>query len=104
MQIDRGLSTIDIFPLVKNVNRERITNLGIQVKNNLRKEAGLPKRNAKTQNLSIGDEYVELLDNPDKMTIQVSRISKPYVNCNVNGGDSGGYFFLLTNPHFMYNF
>ena len=104
VQIDRGLSTIDIFPLVKNVNRERITNLGIQVKNNLRKEAGLPKRNAKTQNLSIGDEYVELLDNPDKMTIQVSRISKPYVNCNVNGGDSGGYFFLLTNPHFMYNF
>jgi len=22
----------------------------------------------------------------------------------VNGGDSGGYYFLLTNPHYMYNF
>ena len=104
VKINRGSSTVDIFPLLKNVNRERITNLGIQIKNNLRKEAGLPKRNAKTQNLSIGDEFVELLDNPDKVTIQVSRISEPYVNCNVNGGDSGGYYFLLTNPHYMYNF
>jgi len=104
VKINRGSSTVDIFPLLKNVNRERITNLGIQIKNNLRKEAGLPKRNAKTQNLSIGDEFVELLDNPDKVTIQVSRISEPYVNCNINGGDSGGYYFLLTNPHYMYNF
>ena len=104
VKIDRGKSTIDIFPLVKEVNRERISNLGIQVKNNLRKEAGLPKKTAKTQNLSIGDEFVELLDNPDKMTIQVSRVSEPYVNCNINGGDSGGYYFLLTNPHYMYNF
>ena len=104
VQITRSTSTIDIFPLVKDVNRERINNLGIQVKNNLRKEAGLPKKNAKTQNLTIADEYVELLENPDKMTIQVSRVNDPYVNCNINGGDSGGYYFLLTNPHFMYNF
>ena len=38
------------------------------------------------------------------MTIQISRVSEPFVNCNVNGGDSGGYYFLLTNPHYMYNF
>ena len=104
VKIDRGTSTIDIFPLVKEVNRERLSNLSIQVKNNLRKEIGLPKKNAKTQNLAVGDEYVELLDNPDKMTIQVTRVSEPYVNCNINNGDSGGYYFLLTNPHYMYNF
>tara|TARA_R110002020_G_scaffold25646_3_gene83262 strand:+ start:318 stop:2777 length:2460 start_codon:yes stop_codon:yes gene_type:complete len=104
VKIDRGSSTIDIFPLVKEVNRERLSNLSIQVKNNLRKEIGLPKKNAKTQNLAVGDEFVELLDNPDKMTIQVSRVSEPYVNCNINNGDSGGYYFLLTNPHYMYNF
>ena len=104
VKIDRGSSTIDIFPLVREVNRERLSNLSIQVKNNLRKEIGLPKKNAKTQNLAVGDEFVELLDNPDKMTIQVTRISEPYVNCNINNGDSGGYYFLLTNPHYMYNF
>ena len=104
VKIDRGASTIDIFPLVREVNRERLSHLSIQIKNNLRKEAGLPKKTSKTQNLTVGDEYVELLDNPDKMTIQVSRISDPYVNCNINGGDSGGYYFLLTNPHYMYNF
>tara|TARA_X000001382_G_scaffold285_4_gene410 strand:- start:185 stop:2644 length:2460 start_codon:yes stop_codon:yes gene_type:complete len=104
VKIDRGSSTIDIFPLVREVNRERLSNLSIQVKNNLRKEIGLPKKNAKTQNLAVGDEFVELLDNPDKMTIQVTRVSEPYVNCNINNGDSGGYYFLLTNPHYMYNF
>ena len=104
VKINRNSETVDIFPLVKEVNRERMSNLGIQIKNNLRKEIGLPKKNAKTQNLNINDEFVELLDNPDKMNIQVSRISKPYVNCNVNEGDSGGYYFLLTNPHFMFNF
>ena len=52
--------------------------------------------------VSVAGETHEVLQNPDKMTIQISRVSEPYVNCNVNGG-SGGYF-LLTNPHYMYNF
>ena len=45
-----------------------------------------------------------MLQNPDKMTIQITRVAEPFVNCNVNGGDSGGYYFVLTNPHYMYNF
>jgi len=38
------------------------------------------------------------------MSIEICRISEPYVNCNINGGDSGAYYFILTNPHYMYNF
>ena len=46
----------------------------------------------------------QVLQNPDRMSIEICRISEPYVNCNINGGDSGAYYFILTNPHYMYNF
>ena len=79
-------------------------NLGVQVKDNLRKKLNLPKKSSKLSTVSIGGESQEVLQNPDKMTIEVSRVNEPYVNCNVNGGDSNGYYFVLTNPHYMYNF
>ena len=52
----------------------------------------------------MGGEAQEVLQNPDRMTIEDVRVSEPYVNCNINGGDSGAYYFILTNPHYMYNF
>ena len=104
VRIDRGSSTVDIGTLISDVNREKIHAIEIKIKDNLRSKIGLRKKAAKTTNITIQDEFVELLQNPDKMNIQISRISEPYVNCNVNGGDSGGYYFLLTNPYYMYNF
>jgi len=104
VRIDRGAPTVDIGFLIADVNREKIHTIETKIKDNLRSKLGLRKKVAKTTNITIQDEYVELLQNPDKMSIQVSRISEPYVNCNVNGGDSGGYYFLLTNPYYMYNF
>ena len=102
--IDRGSPTLDPRPLLIHVNPERVHNLGVQVKDNLRKKLNLPKKASKLSTVSIGGESQEVLQNPDKMTIEVSRVNEPYVNCNVNGGDSNGYYFVLTNPHYMYNF
>jgi hypothetical protein len=102
--IERGSLTLDPRPLLIHVNPERVHNLGVQVKDNLRKKLNLPKKTGKLSTISIGGEAQEVLQNPDKMTIEVSRVNEPYVNCNVNGGDSNGYYFVLTNPHYMYNF
>ena len=102
--IERGSPTLDPRPLLIHVNPERVHNLGVQVKDNLRKKLNLPKKIGKLSTISIGGEAQEVLQNPDKMTIEVSRVNEPYVNCNVNGGDSNGYYFVLTNPHYMYNF
>jgi hypothetical protein len=102
--IERGSPTLDPRPLLIHVNPERVHNLGVQVKDNLRKKLNLPKKASKLSTVSIGGESQEVLQNPDKMTIEVSRVNEPYVNCNVNGGDSNGYYFVLTNPHYMYNF
>ena len=30
--------------------------------------------------------------------------SLPYVRCNINGGDSGAYWFNVEDPTYMYNF
>ena len=102
--VNRGSPTIDISNLVKDVNPEKVHNIGLQIKNGLRKKAGLAKRNEKVTTVNINNETQEVLQNPDKMTIEVCRVSEPYVNCNINGGDSGAYYFILTNPHYMYNF
>ena len=102
--MNRGSPTVDISNLVKDVNPEKVHNIGLQIKNGLRKKAGLAKRNEKVTTVNINNETQEVLQNPDRMTIEVCRVSEPYVNCNINGGDSGAYYFILTNPHYMYNF
>ena len=104
VKIDRGSPVLEISSSLVGVNPEKVHSLGLQIKDNLRKKNNLPKRAGKVTTVNVAGEAHEVLQNPDKMTIQISRVSEPFVNCNVNGGDSGGYYFLLTNPHYMYNF
>ena len=104
VKVDRSSPVLDISSSLIGVNPERVHTLGLQIKDNLRKKSNLPKRIGKVTTVNVAGETQEVLQNPDKMTIQISRVSEPFVNCNVNGGDSGGYYFLLTNPHYMYNF
>jgi hypothetical protein len=102
--ITRGQPTVDIVPLLKDVNPEKVHILGVHIKDGLRKKAGLTKKAERITTVNVGGEAQEVLQNPDRMTIEVCRVSEPYVNCNINGGDSGAYYFILTNPHYMYNF
>ena len=102
--LTRGQPTVDIVPLLKDVNPEKVHILGVQIKDGLRKKAGLTKKAERITTVNVGGEAQEVLQNPDRMTIEVCRVSEPYVNCNINGGDSGAYYFILTNPHYMYNF
>jgi len=104
IKVDRGSPTLEISSILIGVNPEKVHTLGLQIKDNLRKKNNLPKRVGKVTTVNVAGEAHEVLQNPDKMTIQISRVYEPFVNCNVNGGDSGGYYFVLTNPHYMYNF
>ena len=104
IKVDRGSPVLEISSSLIGVNPEKVHTLGLQIKDNLRKKNNLPKRVGKVTTVNVAGEAHEVLQNPDKMTIQITRVSEPFVNCNVNNGDSGGYYFLLTNPHYMYNF
>jgi len=104
VRIDRGSPTLDISHLMKDVNPEKVHSLSTQIKDGLRKKAGLSKKNEKITTINVNGVSEQVLQNPDRMSIEICRVSEPYVNCNINGGDSGAYFFILTNPHYMYNF
>ena len=104
VRIDRGSPTLDISNLMKDVNPEKVHSLTVQIKDGLRKKAGLTKKNEKITTVNVNGISEQVLQNPDRMSIEICRISEPYVNCNINGGDSGAYYFILTNPHYMYNF
>ena len=69
--ITRGEPTVDIIPLLKDVNPEKVHNLGVQIKDGLRKKAGLTKRAERLTTVNIGGEAQEVLQNPDRMTIEV---------------------------------
>jgi len=104
VKIDRGSPTLDISHLMKDVNPEKVYNLSTQIKDGLRKKAGLVKKSEKITTVNVNGISEQVLQNPDRMSIEICRIADPYVNCNINGGDSGAYYFILTNPHYMYNF
>ena len=104
IKVDRGSPILEISSSLIGVNPEKVHTLGLHIKDNLRKKNNLPKKTGKVSTVNVSGEMQEVLQNPDKMTIQISRVSEPFVNCNVNGGDSGAYYFLLTNPHYMFNF
>jgi len=104
VKIDRGSPTLDISHLMKDVNPEKVYNLSTQIKDGLRKKAGLVKKSEKITTVNVNGVSEQVLQNPDRMSIEICRIADPYVNCNINGGDSGAYYFILTNPHYMYNF
>jgi hypothetical protein len=74
-------------------------------KDKLRDAAGFSKRQTKIRVATIDNQTEEVLSNPDKMAIAiVDETSFPYIRCNINGGDSGAYYFDMSKPTYMYNF
>lgn len=69
--------------------------------NELRLEAGMPKRKASKYN-SIGP--VEFVANPDQCTVTGIKEDRGFVYLNLNGGDSWGYYHPVDKPDFIYNF
>lgn len=68
--------------------------------NNLRRKAGLPKRNARTRTV----DNIEILTNPDRAVVTGVKTARGFTYLNLNGGDSWGYYFPEKNPKIVYNF
>ena len=100
----RSVVSLDLASLVSAISPEKVFNAGIELKEELREKAGLKKRKATLTSVSIGGQTIELLTNPDKMSISVVNEELPYVRCNINGGDSGAYYFNINDPTYMFNF
>lgn len=86
-------------------NVEKMTEKIRKKRGALRKSLGLPDNREKYTTKMFHNERMEVLTNPDQVAIQiVDDTYLPYVRCNVNGGDSQAYYFLITSPEYMRNF
>lgn len=103
--VKRKQPSFDLAALMTNISPQKCHEKSLQHKDRLREEAGFKKCPAKTRLTSIDNQTEEVLTNPDKMSISiVDTTSFPYIRCNINGGDSGAYYFNIEKPTYMYNF
>lgn len=80
-----------------SANRARID----VVLNELREEAGLPKRKAAKYSQAGQLEYQA---NPDQGVVTGTKIDRGFVYLNLNGGDSWGYYHPDDKFDYVYNF
>ena len=103
--VERNQPAIDLAPLLNEVSPEATHQAGIKFKDDLRKRNGLKPKKARLQTTTISGEIQDVLLNPDQMSVQIiDTTSLPFVRCNINGGDSGAYWFNIDDPTYMYNF
>ena len=105
VKVDRGQPTLDLASLMSDISPQRCHEKAQKHKDTLRDAAGFSKRQTKIRVATIDNQTEEVLSNPDKMAIAiVDETSFPYIRCNINGGDSGAYYFNMSKPTYMYNF
>ena len=105
VRVDRGQPTLDLASLMSDISPQRCHEKAQKHKDKLRDAAGFSKRQTKIRVATIDNQTEEVLSNPDKMAIAiVDETSFPYIRCNINGGDSGAYYFNMSKPTYMYNF
>lgn len=105
VRVDRAETMIDLTKMLNSVHPEALTETINEKKDQLRLLRGLPKKKPKLTIVSHGDQQVEVLMNPDRVTISVvDETNYPYVRCNINGGDSNAYWFNVEDATYMFNF
>lgn len=103
--VNKGQETLDLAPLMSGISREAMFSVSRAKKDSLRDTAGMNRKKEKIQIAQVNYRNEEILTNPDKVSITVSDdSSSPFIRCNINGGDSGAYYFNLDAPTYMYNF
>jgi len=105
VRVDRANASFDLAALMTSLNPETTFQTGQALKDELRQFSGIKKKSAKLQTMTIDHQTQEVLLNPDKMSISIADSSAmPWIRCNINGGDSGGYYFNIERPTYMFNF
>ncbi len=82
------------------LNEQELKKLEYKLLNELRSTENLSPHNFKTRKI----DGTELADNPGIGKITIDHESNGITYCNINGGDSGAYYYYTDNPKVMYNF
>lgn len=102
--VRKSSPTLQLDQLV-NLSPDRVYTQTIDLKNKLRKDLGYSRKKEKLSTVNVNNRAEEVLTNPDRMTITIANTAySPWINCNINNGDSAAYYFHLERPAYMYNF
>ncbi len=98
-------NVLDLAALMGDISPEVIHQKSNEYKNKLRLQRGFKAKKERLTIATVNNKSEEILNNPDKMSIQITDdTNPPYIRCNVNGGDSNAYYFKLEDPTYMFNF
>ena len=105
VRVTKTEDTVNLAALMHNVSPQKCFEKSQKHKDKLREQSGFSKKQLKTRITTIDNESIEIITNPDKMSIAIVDDSNfPYIRCNINGGDSCAYYFNMRSPIYMYNF
>jgi len=103
--IEKEHETLRIMPLIEAVNPEKTSKEVAKHVKNLRKANGLGAKKQKTQRLHINNqEYISVVTNPDKITLDFVSDNDQWLQFNRTGGDSRGYYVAKDSPAILRNF
>jgi len=96
--VERGNATanLDLSTVSAAANQEAVKTFTAD----LRKLHGLKAKSFKVTQY----QGVEILSNPDAVTVTGKKEARDFVYLNLNGGDSWAYYFPVSNPDILFNF
>jgi len=70
----------------------------------LRRGLGMRAKTPRLKQVAMGGEPIEVITNPEEVEIKIDSDDGDYIRANVNGGDSGAYWWPKANPEYVFNF
>lgn len=102
--VEKELETLDLSQWQEVAMAQATVTLRNKKLAELRKKAGLPTRNQQTQKLKSGGDTLDVITNPDIVTMQLVADEGNFLRYNINGGDSAAYYVYKRSPNIVRNF
>lgn len=107
--VEKEEALLDLSSLYNDLTAERVSSDKDKKVRALRSQQGLPAKREKTQPIKFGDNYVNVVTNPDQVRLRPLRDDDAFIIFNLDRpgctpGDSGAYYVYKKNPNIVYNF
>lgn len=90
--------------VIRKVNGAELRSQKAELIKELRRAGGMRAKTPRIKEVVFGGESLEIMTNPEEVTIKIDSDEGDYVRANINGGDSGAYWWPKANPEYVLNF
>lgn len=104
VKVTKANELLNLAPVLANLNTAKLAREVDSKLKDLRRINGLSPKKQKFSSIRHLGEVIDVVNNPDKMTLHVVADEGQYVRMNVNNGDSNAYYVDKRNPNIVWNF